>query len=380
MRLPLVFEGENFMTHRILLIATGGTISGNIATNKQVPEHRLITGGGLADISRDNIEYLRLSEGMNVEIEVCEFCEEDSSNIKPEHWVGLSKIIIENYDKFESFVISHGTNTLGYTCAALSFIFANIGKPIVLTGSQVPVRYPASDAKMNLDNAIRIATWSKNLVRGVLCVFGTQVMTGTRVKKDTEFDYDAFKTFQSGSVARIGRVIDFNVSNLNKHISYHETPHYRVARNSRELVFENNFDSRIASLTEIPGMDPGILRSLMKEHKIQGFILRAFGAGDLASSFVETLEYLKDNQVPVVATTQAPNGNATLQVNEPGQFLAERDLVIPAYNMSHESQVTKLAWLLAQRAKGQLRYEDLAWKFLSDLRGEIDVIWEDDLV
>ena len=200
----------------------------------------------------------------------------DSSDITPKHWEQLADLIFEKFDEFESFVITHGTNTLGYTCAALSFAFHNLGKPIILTGSQVPMDDPGSDALTNLQNAIRVATWIKNDVKGVMAVFGSHVITGTRVKKVTEFDYDAIKSFNTGSIARIGRVINFNIDNLSRHLEYLSPkgmpPHALTKANLRK---ENIFETRLLSVTEFPGMDPDIFLKNVLDHDIKGVIFRA---------------------------------------------------------------------------------------------------------
>lgn len=369
------------MLHKMLLISTGGTIAGEVATTKKEESYEIKKADAFSDIIKDTVGYLKRTQEIELDIEPHEFAEVDSSNIEPKHWTGLVDIIKERFDDYDSFVITHGTNTLGYTCAALSFAIANSGKPIILTGSQVPINQPGSDAKTNLDNAIRVAVWNKEnrRTRGVICVFGSHIITGTRVKKDTEFDYDAFKTFNQGSIGRIGRLIDIDSENLERHCAYHKSAKFPVAMSAKDLKIENDFDTRIASFSEFPGMDPEILWYLHKEKSIKGFVIRAFGAGDLASRFVPVLERLKEAHVPVVVTTQAPNGNATLQVNEPGQYLKEHSLVIPAYDMSHESQVTKLAWLLAKMREGALRFEDFEVAMIEDVRGEIDVMWESEV-
>jgi L-asparaginase len=291
----------------------------------------------------------------------------------------LAALIKEKYDDYNSFIITHGTNTLGYTCAALSFALANPNKPIVLTGSQVPSGMPGTDALTNLNNAMRVAVWPRldeTPLKGVLAVFGSHIITGTRVKKDTEFDYDAFKSFSTGSIGRIGRIININESNLKTHLSYLSTGQYPGARKAKGLICENDFDMRIASLTEFPGMSPDIFKNLVDNNDIRGFILRSFGAGDASANLHPAFEFLKSKEIPIVVTTQAPNGNSNFQVNEPGQYLKDKDLAIPAYDMSIESQTTKLAWLLAKKNKGELNYLQICKEMVHDIRGEINVMWE----
>ena len=175
--------------HRILIITTGGTIAGEVATDRR-ELNRITTGGEFLSVLDDTFNHLAVQNDIDIQPDTVELCRLDSSDIQPEHWVALANMIHDRYDDFDSFVVTHGTNTLGYTCAALSFALANPAKPIVLTGSQVPSGVPGSDALTNLQNAIRVAVWQREAgpLKGVMAVFGSHIITGTRVKKDTEFD------------------------------------------------------------------------------------------------------------------------------------------------------------------------------------------------
>lgn len=364
-------------TKKILLISTGGTIAGQVAKDKQ-DSQKMRNPDDFSATIKPTRSYFEDKWNIDIEIDNEELCNLDSSDILPEHWVGLVKLIVEHYDNYDSFIITHGTNTLGYTCAALSFALANLNKHVILTGSQVPSGIPSSDALTNLNNAIRVAIWpyDETKLKGVVAVFGSHIITGTRVKKSTEFDYDALQSFSTVSIGRIGRIINFNKENLEKHNGYLETKFYNRALISKDLIIENDFDMRIASLTEFPGMNKDIFRNLVENNEIKGFIFRAFGAGDVSHHLHESLEYLKEEEIPIIVTTQAPNGNSNFQVNEPGQCLKEKELAIPAYDMSIESQTTKLAWLLAKRGKGKLSYEEIKREMIIDYRGEINVLIE----
>ena len=364
-------------THNVLLITTGGTIAGQVATDKQEDEI-IRTADEFSELIRPTLSILNRKYDIEIDIDPYPICDIDSSNILHKEWIDLAALIKEKYDDYDSFIITHGTNTLGYTCAALSFALANLNKPVLLTGSQVPAGLPGTDALTNLNNAMRVAVWprEKNPIKGVFAVFGSHIITGTRVKKDTEFDYDALKSFSTGSIGRIGRIININESNLAKHLSYLSTDLFSEDRKAKDLICENDFDMRIASLTEFPGMSPEIFESLVDQNEIKGFVLRAFGAGDASTNLLPAFEYLKSREIPIVVTTQVPNGISNFQVNEPGQYLKNNNLAIPAYDMSLESQTTKLAWLLAQKNKGELNYSQLCKEMVNDIRGEINVMWE----
>ena len=362
--------------HKILIITTGGTFTGNTAKNENKFENFQVSDDIISSTS-PLISYLNKIYSIEIILEIYEYCDEDSSNFSSKQWSELALRIKENYDDYNSFIIVHGTNTLGYTSAALTFALANLNKPVILTGSQVPIGIPSSDAFGNLFNAIRLAVFKPiNPIIGVITVFGSQIISGTRVKKETEFEFDAFKSFGVGSLGKIGRIISINEKNLAKHISYLSTNLYQKARTVNNLRFENDFDTRIVSLTEFPGMSPDIFESLINNNDIRGIILRSFGGGDINRNLFPTFEYLKEREIPIVVTTQVPNGNSNFQINETGQYLRKNLLAIPAYDMSIEAQTVKLSWLIAKRSKGYLNYLQLCQEMINDLRDELNVIWE----
>lgn len=360
-------------------MSTGGTIAGNVASDTKTIDG--VRGSEeFAEIIRATVSSIEKRWGVKPVFTAREITNVDSSNITPDVWMKLATTVKEEYDNYDSFIITHGTNTLGYTCSALSFALPNLDKPVVLTGSQVPQGEPGTDALTNLNNAVRVAVRPyAPKVKGVVAVFGSHIISGTRVKKDTEFDYDAFKSFGMASLGRIGRIINIDPGNLNRHLSYlggSPGSRYAPAISSRSLICEARFDMRIVSLTEFPGMDPNIILTLAKSNDVQGFILRSFGAGDPSDGMRKAFEYLKDREIPIVVTTQAPNGNSNFQVNEPGRYLRENKLAIPAYDMSIESQTTKLAWLLAKKKDKEIDYKKLCEDMTTDLHGEVNPIFE----
>jgi L-asparaginase len=365
-------------THRSLLLTTGGTIAGEVASDR-IEEEVKRTAEEFTKILAPTVSYLHRTLHLDIDVHPERVCKKDSSDILPIDWTDISSRIKKSYDDFDSFIVTHGTNTLGYTCAALSFALANPKKPIILTGSQVPAGVPGSDALVNLENAVRLAVWKREdgpPIKGVMVVFGSHIITGTRVKKETEFDYDAFKSFSTGSLGRIGRIINMNNANLEKHNSYLKTGLWPEASTAKDLRCVNQFDMRIASLTEFPGMSSDIFATLVEHNDIRGFILRAFGAGDPCTKHLSAFEYLKSKEIPLVVTTQAPSGNSNFQVNEPGKILKDKELAIPAYDMSIESQTVKLAWLLAKRNRGEITYKGICEEMIHDLHGEINPMFE----
>ncbi len=357
-----------FTKKRISIIITGGTITGNVANNK-VSQNVKSDPNSFTSILNNSIDIIKKNWNIEIESSIIEIFNLDSSNMQPENWTILIEKIQETYDNFESFIILHGTNTMGYTAAALSFGLENINKPVILTGAQVPLGYLGSDATTNLINSLRLAIWEYHEIKGIISVFGSKIISGTRVKKGTDFDYDPFKAFQTGSLGQIGRFIKINEEALKKHVSY-LSKNKPLAIQSRVLSVKKEFDTKsIASLTEFPGMSADIFQSLVENNGIKAFIFRAFGAGDPSAHLFPAFKYLKEKEIPIIVTTQAPSGVASFQVNETGQYLKENDLAIPAHDMSIESMTTKLAWLLAQKCT----YEQIKYKMLQDLHGEINI-------
>lgn len=359
---------SSYTKKRVLIIFTGGTVAGNVA-HSDISQNVKSDPNSFLAVLESSVDIVKENWNIEIESSIVELFNVDSSNIQPENWTVLVAKIQEVYDSFDSFIILHGTNTMGYTAAALSFAFENINKPVIITGAQVPLGYLGSDATTNLVNSLRLAVWDYHEVKGVIAVFGSKIITGTRVKKGTDFDYDPFVAFQKGSLGQIGRFMRINEEAMKKHVSYLSKVK-PLAIQSRVLSVKKDFDSKsIASLTEHPGMSADVFQSLVEYNDIRGFIFRAFGAGDPSAHLFPAFEYLKEKQIPVVVTTQAPGGVANFQVNETGQYLRERDLAIAAHDMSIEAMTVKLSWLLGQN----MNYEQIKLAMNQDLHGEINI-------
>jgi len=356
---------------KLLILSTGGTIAqvfgeGKIATIGDEPPNEF--KGYLT----------QLGERLGVEIDEESVIDKDSSNITPDDWVKLIDAVYEKYDVYDAFLITHGTNTLGYTCAALSFAFENINKPVVLTGSQVPIGEPGSDALMNLENAIQVATTTEYPLAGVVAVFGSHIIAGTRVNKTTEFEYDGFRSYNTGALGRVGRVVKIYKDPLDAHLKQLEPK----ARGKSSLEISKNFNMNIVTLTEFPGMTSDFLHSLAKDLKVGGVIFRAAGAGDPNIARPETwkntdetfdlakgFKALRDMNIPVVITTQASDGIASMDINEPGPLALDCG-VIPAWDMSLEALTVKLGWLMG---KG-MRYGEICRQMIQNVKGEISIV------
>lgn len=324
----------------ILLIFCGGTIS--MTKNEAT---------GALDIAHGADQLFKL-EPRIVEIasiSVCNLLNIDSTNISVADWVKIGETIQANYDRYDGFVVTMGTNTLAYASSALSFSAQNLGKPVVFTGAQIPAEAISTDARNNLVNALRVSTMD---IAGVFVVFGSKIMVGCRAKKLSEADLDAFGSFNEGDYGEISIGIKINREDA--------TPH----RNTPS--FKNSFDENIISLTCIPGFKVEYLNDLI-ERGIKGVILRGFGAGDISYDFIPFLEHARSKKVPVVVTTQC-RGSTVMGLNDPGLKALEAG-VIQAFDMSMESMSTKLMWMLAQNTP----YEQFKELFHTSMAGEINI-------
>ena len=350
----------------LLIISTGGTIAGRSINSDSQESFRYKGTERFPEILETAKRQMNIAR-----IEPIEVCDEDSSNICPFHWVKLIDVICKNYDEFDSFLITHGTNTMGYTSAALSFALGNLGKPVIITGAQVPFGKAGSDSVLNLENAIRVAVDER--LAGVLVVFGSHIIIGARAKKTTEFDYDAFKSFNSvASLGRIGQQIRIDKASHSAFQQHLGT----MARYANELDVYKNFNMNIASLTEFPGMSSEYLINQVECMKVEGIILRSSGTGDPNilpegrnnefGNLRDGFDYLRERRIPIIITTHAPDGIAKMDINEPGKLA--RDLgAVAAWDMSIESMTVKLGWLLGQ----ELKYENIKSRMLESIRGEI---------
>ncbi len=363
---------EKSKSTKLLLITTGGTISqekdeiGTAKSTESSKEHGSDTFGQF-------LTGRAQSFGYNFEVSSKGILNKDSSNILPDDWVKMIDAILENYDAYDVFLLTHGTNTMGYTAAALSFALGRLGKKVILTGSQISYGYPGSDSVQNLENAIRLVATRPELV-GVMAVFGSHIITGSRVKKTNEQSYDAFVTFNAAaSLGRIGRTVEINSLALEKHLSYLQP----LARKRSELDVKKKFAmDKVASLTEFPGMHPDTFKRLV-DADFKGIIFRATGAGDPNVSakdkedwekgLLSGFEYLMEKEVPIVVTTQAPDGKASMDVNEPGIMALQEFNAIPAHDMSIEAMTVKLAWLIGRG----MPYDEIRSLMTDNMRGEI---------
>ncbi len=312
---------------RILLIATGGTIASKPTANglapSVTPEELLSYVPELRDIC-----IVEAVQPFNL----------DSTNIHPARWLELARIIEEGYEKYDGFVVVHGTDTMAYTAAALSYLVQNSRKPIVLTGSQKSVYLRDTDARRNLTDAFSFC--ADDGASGVHLVFDGNVILGTRAKKTRTRSYNAFSSIDYPDIAlmRDGK------------------PFYYIKEEKPQGApkFYHALDGGVFVLKLIPGLDASIFDWL--DEKCSALVVESFGMGGLPDygdgAFAEQLKRFLALGKTAVFTTQVEREGSALDRYEVGRKLRSLGRVLEARSMTLEATVAKLMWLLPF-AKGE---------------------------
>lgn len=325
---------------KILMIGTGGTIA-----SKQT-EHGLSPGLTTQDI----LSYIPQVKDV-CEVSTLQVCNIDSTNVTPKHWVLLSKAIEENYDKYDGFVICHGTDTLAYTAAALSYMIQNSSKPIVITGAQKPINMDVTDAKTNLLDSFIYA--SDDDSQDVNIVFDGKVIVGTRAKKERAKSYNAFSSinFPYPAVIQEQKVIRYIPT-----IAYKE-----------QVTFYHDMSDSVYVLKVIPGMRSDILGYIFESY--DAIIIESFGVGGLPENLMERFyqemnAWIERGKIVVMAT-QVANEGSNMTVYEVGKKVKKDFNLIEAYDMTLEATITKLMWLLALPKMKYTKFKELFYSMVN---------------
>lgn len=308
---------------KILMIATGGTIASKPTPSGLAP---MITSEEILGL----IPYVA-----NVcHVEAFALFNLDSTNVSPTHWTKIVACIEENYESYDGFVITHGTDTMAYTAAALSYMIQNSKKPIVITGSQKSIFEENTDAKLNLINAFIFAASEES--HGVHIVFNGKAIIGTRARKVRTKSYNAFSSIDYPYTAVIR---DYKIIRYIKEVPFASKP-----------TFYNHVKERVFLLKLIPGLKADIFAYLKDNYDV--IIIEGFGVGGIPvyeqSSYLESIKDWISSGKLIVMTTQVPYEGSDMEVYQVG-YQAKKELnVLEAYNMTLEATVTKLMWILGQ--------------------------------
>ncbi|MEG1633752.1 MAG: asparaginase [Oscillospiraceae bacterium] len=305
------------MKKRIMFIGTGGTIASEMKSEGLLPE-----------LGPD-----RLLRYVPAVAELCDTgCVQlynlDSTNIGPEHWLGMARAIRENYADYDGFVISHGTDTMAYTAAALSYLVQGSPKPIILTGAQRPIGFDTTDSKENLADAFLCAC--DDGLCGVSIVFGGRVILGTRASKTHTKSFDAFSSINYPNIAEV------RDSRLLRYI----TPEH-----ADMPLFCDTLETRVGLIKLIPGVDAELFSFMLT--RSEALIVESFGVGGLpqGGGLHALLQGAASEGKTIVMTTQVQNEGSDLAVYGTGRPLAGLPGVLEAYDMTTEAALAKIMWI-----------------------------------
>lgn len=252
----------------------------------------------------------------------------DSSNMSPEIWDNLGRVISTEYGKFDGFVVTHGTDTMAYTASALSFVLGDLGKPVVLTGAQIPGSRIETDARRNFVNAVRVATLDR---AGVMLVFDGDIILGARSHKISESKLDAFGPINWGLHGEVR--IDIRFSDSAK------------PRHDEPLQFRPGFVSNIGVYTLFPGFPPSELVHHINRKGVKAIILNAYGSGNISYIYLDAIKLAISQGIAVIVTTQCLEGATLMHLYDVGRQALDIG-AIQAYDMSKECTITKVMWAL----------------------------------
>ncbi|MDH3324391.1 MAG: asparaginase [Candidatus Peregrinibacteria bacterium] len=306
---------------KVLWLAMGGTVAmtRNSKTGALVPTH-----------SVDKLYEVLPEIKQIADIEFCDIENIDSTNVKPAHWVKLLEKIEENYEKFDGFVVTHGTDTMTFSASGLSFMTRDLGKPIIFTGAQLPLADAITDAHQNLLHSFKFATED---VGEVAICFGNKLIRGNRAQKRSEFSWEAFESVNVPPIGEYG---------LSPKLFAH-----RIRRDhTRKTTFVSDFENKIHILHLYPGIQSAIFDMLV-DTGIKGIVINAFGAGNIPGDLIPAIQNAIKKGVSIVVTTQCDLGAAEMFLYEVG-LEAQKNASVSGLDMTLEAAYAKLQVVLAK--------------------------------
>ncbi|MEY8860770.1 asparaginase [Tenacibaculum singaporense] len=337
---------------KILIVYTGGTIG-------MVKDYN--TGALKAfDFSQISSKIPELQQ-LNCEINTISFDEPiDSSNMNVAYYIQIVEIISDNYDKFDGFVVLTGSDTMSYTSSAISFMFENLQKPVIFTGSQLPIGDLRTDAKENLITSIQVASAYENgkpVIQEVGLYFEYKLYRANRTTKINAEQFEAFASMNYPPLAESGVHLNFNYPLLLK-----------PKENQNDLVVRKNLDNHVAILKLFPGITESVVRSFMNIPDLKGIILETYGSGNAPTEkwFVDLLEESVSKGIYIVNVTQCKGGSVILGHYETSSEL-KRIGIVDGKDITTETAIAKMMYLLGEK----LSKEEFTHYFQTPLRGEM---------
>jgi L-asparaginase len=330
---------------RVFVYYTGGTIG-------MGPEEENKPGSPLVPQPLEKImEYTPglFGDDFPIELKYDKFDKPlDSSDVSASHWADMARAIEKVYDQFDGFVILHGTDTLAYTASALSFMFENLAKPVVLTGSQLPISHPRTDARQNFVNAVQIAGWKATeipCIPEVIVVFADKILRGCRTTKVSSTAWAGFDSPNYPALGRIGEHIKVNTELVRPHPKSGQT-------------FQVNYDlaGDVIDVSLFPGLTAGQLQGVLGLKSVKGVVLRTFGAGNAPNNdaFLAAIaQSINQEGKTIVNVTQCQEGMVEMGLYANSSALLECG-VISGLDMTPGAALTKLMWTLGTKIGEQI--------------------------
>lgn len=345
-------ESENSKKRKILIVYTGGTIG-------MVQD---AVTGALSPFRFENLmEAMPDLKSLEIDIDAYSFPKLiDSSDMGPAGWQAIGRVIRDNYAAYDGFVVLHGTDTMAYTASALSFMLENLQKPVVLTGSQLPIGVLRSDGKANLVNALEMAAAvdadGHPMVTEVCVCFGDNLFRGNRI---TKFSAESFTAFLSPNFPVLAKA--------GVHVKWLESLREENRRRSGKFRLHEDLEKGVVIRKLYPGFSLNLDASV-RQTFVKGIVLETYGSGNAPGdeAFLSWLQWAKESRIPVLNVTQCAEGSV-----EMGKYAASTQLqscdVVNGRDITTEAAVTKMMYLLSLK----LPYEEVCRLLGEDLRGEM---------
>jgi L-asparaginase len=309
-------------------------------------------------------EYLPELNRLKFNIDCFAFdCPIDSSDMGPEEWKKIVRIIEDNYEKYDGFVILQGTDTMAYSASALSFMMENLTKPVILTGSQLPIGKMRTDGRENLITALEIAVDKDSdgnaFVPEVCIFFQNLLMRGNRTTKVNAENFSAFNSFNYPVIAEAGTYIKYE-----HHLIHHPLKNTKPA-------FHYHLDSNVVILKIFPGISEHCVEAIVTNPYLKGVVLETFGSGNSPahSSFLSLIEEAIKRGIVIVNVTQCASGAVEMDRYQAGKALKNTG-VLSGHDITTEAAVTKLMYLFGQG----LNPEELKERVQQSIAGEMTII------